>query len=72
MTDKPDEVGVAIVGYGGMGKAHAYAYRVAPMLDALPCEPVVRVISGRHAEAVERSRDAYDRARRGREARDAS
>jgi predicted dehydrogenase len=60
VTDKPDEVGIAIVGYGGMGKAHAYAYRVAPMLDALPCEPVVRVISGRHAEAVERAAQSYN------------
>jgi predicted dehydrogenase len=54
------EVGVAIVGYGGMGKAHSYAYRVAPMMETLPCEPRVRVITGRTPEAVERAARAYD------------
>ena len=54
------QVGVAIVGYGGMGKAHAYAYRVAPMIESLPCEPQVRVITGRTSEAVERAARAYD------------
>jgi predicted dehydrogenase len=43
-----------------MGKAHTYAYRVAPLIDALPCEPRVRVITGRNAQAVERAARAYD------------
>jgi predicted dehydrogenase len=60
VASQPHQVGIAIVGYGGMGKAHAYAYRVAPMIDALPCEPRVRVITGRHAEAVERAARAYN------------
>jgi predicted dehydrogenase len=59
VVDKP-EVGIAIVGYGGMGKAHAYAYRVAPMIEALPCAPRVRVITGRTPEAVERAARAYN------------
>src|SRR5690242_16376067 len=42
-----------------MGKAHAYGYRVAPMIEALPCEPRVRVITGRNAESVERAARAY-------------
>ena len=40
---------VGIVGYGLMGKAHCYGYRVAPMLRALPVTPVVTVMSGRDA-----------------------
>src|SRR5712691_353255 len=59
VASKP-EVGIAIVGYGGMGKAHAYAYRVAPMIETLPCEPRVRVITGRTPAAVERAARAHD------------
>jgi predicted dehydrogenase len=43
---------VGIIGYGVMGKAHSYGYRVAPMLRPLPVTPVVTVMSGRHASAV--------------------
>ena len=43
---------VGIIGYGVMGKAHSYGYRVAPMLRRLPVTPVVTVMSGRHASAV--------------------
>src|SRR6202035_400943 len=43
---------VGIIGYGVMGKAHSYGYRVAPMLRRLPVTPVVTVMSGRHADAV--------------------
>jgi len=32
---------VGIIGYGVMGKAHGYGYRVAPMLRPLPVTPVV-------------------------------
>src|SRR5229473_5113634 len=60
VTSTPCEVGIAIVGYGGMGKAHSYAYRVAPMIDTLACEPRVRVITGRNPEAVERAARAYN------------
>jgi len=58
MPSRP-ELGVAIVGYGGMGKAHAYAYRVAPMIRPLSCEPRVRVITGRTPVAVEGAARAY-------------
>jgi predicted dehydrogenase len=54
------ELGVAIVGYGTMGKAHAYAYRVAPLIRSLPRTPRVRVITGRHADGVQRAARAYD------------
>ena len=52
-------VGVGIVGYGVMGKAHCYAYRVAPMLRRLPVTPVVSVISGRDSAAVAAAAAAY-------------
>jgi predicted dehydrogenase len=58
MPSRP-ELGVAIIGYGGMGKAHSYAYRVAPMIRPLPCEPRVRVITGRTPVAVEGAARAY-------------
>ena len=46
------ELKVGIVGYGMMGRAHAYAYRAAPLIrpSAVVFTPVV--MSGRHAEAV--------------------
>ena len=47
MSDPP-ELRVGVIGYGVVGKAHCYAYRVAPMLRALPVTPVVSVISGRN------------------------
>jgi predicted dehydrogenase len=53
------ELGVAVVGYGVMGKAHAYAYTAAPLIRKLPVEPRLRVISGRRAAAVEYAASAY-------------
>jgi predicted dehydrogenase len=50
---------VGIVGYGLMGKAHSYGYRVAPMLRRLPVTPVVTVMSGRDAGAVAAAAAAY-------------
>jgi len=49
------EVGIGIVGYGMMGRAHAYGYRVAPQVRELPVVPRLRVISGRNADAVTRA-----------------
>jgi predicted dehydrogenase len=45
-------LGVGIIGYGNVGRAHIYGYRVAPLLRRLPVTPVVTVMSGRHASAV--------------------
>jgi predicted dehydrogenase len=50
---------VGIIGYGLMGKAHSYGYRVAPMLRNLPVTPVVTVMSGRHADGVAAAAAAY-------------
>ncbi len=47
------EVGIGIIGYGMMGKAHAYGYTLAPHIRALPCRPRLRVISGRHRDLVQ-------------------
>lgn len=46
------ELRVGIVGYGMMGRAHAYAYRAAPLIrpSSVVFTPVV--MSGRNAEAV--------------------
>jgi predicted dehydrogenase len=58
MSARP-EVRVGIIGYGVMGKAHSFGYRVAPLMRALTCTPRVQVISGRSAAAVERAAQAY-------------
>ena len=50
---------IGIVGYGMMGRAHCYGYRVAPMLRRLPVTPVVTVMSGRDQAAVEAAATAY-------------
>jgi predicted dehydrogenase len=55
----PPELRVGIVGYGVMGKAHCYGYRVAPMLRTLPVTPVVTVMSGRSGPAVAAAASAY-------------
>jgi predicted dehydrogenase len=53
------EVGIAMIGYGAMGHAHAYAYAAAPRIRPLPMPPVLRVVSGRDAGAVERAASRY-------------
>jgi predicted dehydrogenase len=53
------EVGIGVVGYGMMGKAHSYAYTVAPVMRSLPYRPRLRVISGRDEKKVSRAAAAY-------------
>jgi predicted dehydrogenase len=53
------EVGIGIVGYGMMGKAHSYGYTLAPHLRELPCRARLRVISGRHPEPLRAVARAY-------------
>ena len=53
------EVGIGIVGYGMMGKAHSFAYTVAPVMRALPVRPRLSMISGRHKEKVSAAAVAY-------------
>lgn len=49
------EVRVGIVGYGVIGRAHAYAYHAAPLIRPTPVRFVPVVMSGRNATAVARS-----------------
>jgi predicted dehydrogenase len=49
------EVRIGIVGYGTMGRAHSFGYHAAPIVAHLPVRPVVRMISGRDADAVARA-----------------
>jgi predicted dehydrogenase len=53
------EVGIGIVGYGMMGKAHSYAYTVAPVMRELRCRPRLAAISGRDGQKVSRAAAAY-------------
>ncbi len=55
----PPPLRIGIVGYGVMGKAHSYGYRVAPLVRRLPVTPVVTVMSGRDAGAVAAAAQAY-------------
>jgi predicted dehydrogenase len=52
-------VGIGIVGYGAMGRVHAYSYAAAPHLFELPVQPRLRLISGRDSEAVARAARSY-------------
>jgi predicted dehydrogenase len=47
-----NQLRVGITGYGMMGRAHCYGYRVAPLIRALPVTPVVTVMSGRDRAAL--------------------
>jgi predicted dehydrogenase len=58
MSAKP-EIGIGIVGYGIMGKAHSYAHTAVPRMYDLPVTPRLRLISGRDADAVARAAGAY-------------
>ncbi len=53
------EVGIGMAGYGMMGRAHSYAYTVAPVMRSLPYRPRLRAISGRDEEKVSRAAEAY-------------
>jgi predicted dehydrogenase len=53
------EVGIGIVGYGMMGRAHSYAYTAAPVMRSLPVKPRLVVISGRDESKVSSAAAAY-------------
>src|ERR1700681_237740 len=53
------EVRIGVVGYGMMGRAHAYAYTAAPVMRPLPVRPRLAVISGRDEGKVARAAAAY-------------
>lgn len=58
MGEKQD-VNIGIIGYGMMGKAHSYGYRVAPMLFQLPVNLNVVAIAGRNREKLEQAASNY-------------
>ena len=43
---------VGVVGYGAMGKAHAYGYTAAPVIRPRAARPRLSMISGRNQVAV--------------------
>ncbi|MGD0083946.1 MAG: Gfo/Idh/MocA family oxidoreductase [Acidimicrobiales bacterium] len=47
-----DGVRIGMIGYGAMGKAHAYAYRAASVIRPLSSAARLAVVSGRNSEAV--------------------
>jgi predicted dehydrogenase len=53
------EVRIGVVGYGMMGRAHAYAYTAAPVMRPLPVRPRLVVMSGRDEGKVARAAAAY-------------
>lgn len=53
------DVGIGIVGYGLMGRAHSYGYTLAPRIRHLAWTPRLRVISGRDEAAVARAATRY-------------
>ena len=53
------EVGIGIVGYGAMGRAHCYGYTLAPRVRVLPRRPRLAIISGRHLDGARRVAAAY-------------
>lgn len=65
MSERTDEqtsegkptLGVGLVGYAFMGAAHSQAWRTAPRFFDLPMAPRMRVVAGRHTEAVRAAAD---------------
>lgn len=53
------ELGVALVGYKFMGKAHSHAYKDVGMFFDLPAQPVMRVLCGRNEEAATQAARAW-------------
>src|SRR3989454_4231064 len=53
------EVGIGVVGYGMMGRAHSYAYTAAPVMRTLSVRPRLRVISGRDEARVTQAAAAF-------------
>jgi predicted dehydrogenase len=53
------KIRIGMIGYGGMGKAHSYAYRAVNSLRKLPVEPHLQIISGRSPGAIEKAAEAF-------------
>lgn len=55
----PATIGVAIIGYKTISKAHSHAYRTAPRFFDLPLVPDMRIICGRNATGVEAAAERW-------------
>src|ERR1700712_2364717 len=53
MNNSKRPLRVAMIGHGFMGAAHSQGWRVAPRFFDLDVEPVMSVVVGRNASAVE-------------------
>jgi len=59
-VDKVTEIGVGMLGYAFMGKAHVNAYKkLAYMLDPPVVTPRLVAIAGRHEDAVRKAAERY-------------
>ena len=60
MTERTPTIGIAMLGYAFMGKAHVNAYRtLSYMTWPPPLRPELIAIAGRNAEAVSEAADRY-------------
>jgi predicted dehydrogenase len=53
------KLGIALIGYGFMGRAHSNAWRQARTFFDVPCEPVLKVICGRNETELIKAADKF-------------
>ena len=55
----PKNIGVGMIGYKFMGKAHSNAFRQVPVFFKSPLTPVLKAICGRDEEGVKAAAETY-------------
>jgi predicted dehydrogenase len=53
------EIGVGMIGYAFMGKAHANGWRQVPHFYDLPAKPVLKTVCGRNEEMVKQAAEKF-------------